>query len=43
MVGCGTLIFETAAGQPLHLPDVPEVEKVHVQITELLFGDDEDD
>ncbi|QXT63683.1 PH domain-containing protein [Tessaracoccus palaemonis] len=43
MVGCGTLIFETAAGQPLRLPDVPEVEKVHVQITELLFGDDEDD
>ncbi|MFT3887350.1 MAG: PH domain-containing protein [Arachnia sp.] len=45
MLGCGTLILETAAGQPLTLPDVPKVERVHVTITELLFavhdGDDE--
>lgn len=38
MLGCGTLIFETAAGQPLILPDVPHVERVHVTITELLFA-----
>lgn len=38
MLGCGTLIFETAAGQPLTLPDVPHVEQVHVTVTELLFA-----
>lgn len=37
LLGCGTLTLETAAGQPLVLPDVPDVERVHVQITELLF------
>ncbi len=42
MLGCGTLIFETAAEQPQILPDVPQVEKVHVTITELLFADHED-
>ncbi|AQX15162.1 hypothetical protein BCR15_01260 [Tessaracoccus lapidicaptus] len=42
ILGCGTLVFETAAGQPLRLPDVPDVERVHVAITELLFRDDED-
>lgn len=43
MLGCGTLILETAAGQPLVLPDVPQVERVHVLITELLFSVHEDD
>lgn len=42
ILGCGTLVFETAAGQPLRLPDVPDVEKVHVTVTELLFGDDDE-
>lgn len=42
MLGCGTLILETAAGQPLRLPDVPDVEQVHVTITELLFQDQDD-
>ncbi|HMR50742.1 MAG TPA: PH domain-containing protein [Arachnia sp.] len=37
MFGCGTLIFETAAGKPLVLSDVPRVERVHVMVTELLF------
>lgn len=41
MFGCGTLILETAAGQPLVLPDVPHVAQVHVVINELLFGGDE--
>ncbi|MHA6511209.1 PH domain-containing protein [Tessaracoccus sp. Z1128] len=42
MLGCGTLILETAAGQPLRLPDVPDVERVHVTITELLFEEQDD-
>lgn len=42
MLGCGTLVLETAAGQPLVLPDVPGVERVHVTITELLFAVHED-
>lgn len=37
MLGCGTLILETAAGQPLRLPDVPKVERVHVMINDLLY------
>lgn len=37
MLGCGTLILETAAGQPLTLPDVPKVEHVHVTINDLLY------
>lgn len=43
ILGCGTLILETAAGQPLALPDVPRVERVHVAITELLFAVNEED
>ncbi|SHJ14873.1 PH domain-containing protein [Tessaracoccus bendigoensis DSM 12906] len=43
ILGCGTLIFETAAGQPQTLPDVPHVERVHVMVTELLFASDDDD
>ena len=39
MLGCGTLILETAAGEPLRLHDVPDVERVHVTITELLFSE----
>lgn len=38
MLGCGTLNIRTAADQgALVLPDVPDVERVHVTITELLF------
>lgn len=37
--GCGTLVLETSADNPLSLHDVPDVEKVHVELTELLFGD----
>lgn len=39
MLGCGTLVFSTASESPLSLPDVPHVERVHVIMTELLFGD----
>ena len=44
ILGCGTLLIETASENgPVVLPDVPAVEEVHVAITELLFGDDDDD
>lgn len=39
MLGCGTLNISTAAdGDGIVLPDVPDVEEVHVTMTELLFG-----
>lgn len=41
ILGCGTLVFTTAAEAPVPLPDVPHVERVHVVMTELLFGDDD--
>jgi uncharacterized membrane protein YdbT with pleckstrin-like domain len=40
MFGCGTLILTTAAEQPVVLNDIPDVERVHVVMTELLFGRD---
>ena len=41
MLGCGTLILTTAAEAPVALHDIPDVEGVHVLMTELLFGDDQ--
>lgn len=41
MLGCGTLVLETAAGQPLTLHDLPRVERVHVTINNLLFQRDD--
>lgn len=41
--GCGTLILETSADNPLRLHDIPHVEKVHVELTELLFNSDQSD
>ncbi len=39
MLGCGTLNVSTAAeGGMISLPDVPDVEHVHAEMTELLFG-----
>ena len=38
MLGCGTLVLTTAAEKPLTLVDIPNVERVHVVMTELLFG-----
>lgn len=38
LLGCGTLRLTTAAETPVVLRDVPDVERVHVVITELLFG-----
>ncbi len=42
MLGCGTLVLETAAGQPLVLHDLPGVERVHMTINNLLFGRGDD-
>ncbi|MGO1385656.1 MAG: PH domain-containing protein [Arachnia sp.] len=42
ILGCGTLVLETAAGQPLVLHDLPRVEQVHVRINNLLFQRDDE-
>jgi uncharacterized membrane protein YdbT with pleckstrin-like domain len=39
ILGCGTLYVQTAAeGGTIELKDVPDVERVHLEMTELLFG-----
>lgn len=39
MLGCGTLYIRTVGdGVPVVLPDVPDVEEVHREMTSLLFG-----
>ena len=40
VLGCGTLILTTAAEAPVALHDIPDVERVHVVMTELLFDQD---
>ena len=37
LFGCGTLILQTSAEIPVKLDDIPRVERVHVEMTELLF------
>ena len=37
--GCGTLALQTSADDPLLLHDVPHVETVHVEISNLIFDD----
>ncbi|MDD7465957.1 MAG: PH domain-containing protein [Actinomycetaceae bacterium] len=39
--GCGTLVLETSADSPLALHDIPHVEQVHVQLTNILFAADQ--
>ncbi len=41
MFGCGTLQLTTAAEAPVCLHDIPDIERVHVVMTELLFGTDQ--
>lgn len=41
MFGCGTLKLTTAADEPVCLNDIPDVERVHVVMTELLFSGDD--
>ena len=36
--GCGTLILETSADSPVTLRDIPRVEQVHVELTDMLFA-----
>lgn len=38
MFGCGTLVLQTAAEDPVTLDDVPHVERVHLQLNEVLYG-----
>ena len=38
VLGCGTLYVQTAAEGKLVLDDVPDVERVHLAMAELLFG-----
>jgi membrane protein YdbS with pleckstrin-like domain len=38
MLGCGSLYVQTAAEGALVLDDVPDVSRVHLVMTELLFG-----
>lgn len=40
--GCGTLVLQTSASDPLYLRDVPKVESVHVMLTEMLFSGPQD-
>ncbi|MDR1386533.1 MAG: PH domain-containing protein [Propionibacteriaceae bacterium] len=37
LLGCGTIKLTTAADAPVTLPDVPQVQSVHVMISDLLF------
>ncbi|MBN9107028.1 MAG: PH domain-containing protein [Propionibacteriaceae bacterium] len=41
MFGCGSLELTTAADEPVVLDDIPDVERVHVVMTELLFAGDD--
>ena len=42
LLGCGTLIISDATEKAgVILPDVPNVEKVHLQISDLLFANDD--
>ncbi len=43
LLGCGTLVLQTSAVDPLVLDDVPHVERVHVTLANLLFNTSEDD
>lgn len=39
LFGCGTLALQTSSDDPLELKDVPRVETVQVEISNLLFDD----
>ena len=39
LFGCGTLALQTSADDPLLLRDVPKVEMVQVEISNLIFHD----
>jgi uncharacterized membrane protein YdbT with pleckstrin-like domain len=46
LLGCGTLVIESASDEPLEFDDIPDVEHVHSVLYHELqdeFGDEEDD
>lgn len=43
MVGCGTLIIESASDEPLEFDDIPHVEKVHSLLYREVNDDPDDD
>ncbi|QOR46821.1 PH domain-containing protein [Trueperella pecoris] len=40
--GCGTLVLETSADNPLYLHDVPDAERLHVDVINLLNDVDQE-
>lgn len=44
LLGCGTLVISDASEHGrVRLPDIPHVEQVHLQISDLLFGHSDED
>jgi uncharacterized membrane protein YdbT with pleckstrin-like domain len=41
LLGCGTLVIESASDEPLEFDDIPEVERVHSLLYRELHDDDE--
>ena len=41
LLGCGTLVIESASDEPLEFDDIPQVERVHSLLYRELHGDDE--
>jgi uncharacterized membrane protein YdbT with pleckstrin-like domain len=41
LLGCGTLIIESASDEPLEFDDIPQVERVHSQLYQELNPEDE--
>ena len=41
LLGCGTLVIESASDEPLEFDDIPQVERVHSMLYRELHGDDE--
>jgi uncharacterized membrane protein YdbT with pleckstrin-like domain len=41
LLGCGTLVIESASDEPLEFDDIPQVERVHSMLYQELHDDDE--
>jgi uncharacterized membrane protein YdbT with pleckstrin-like domain len=41
MLGCGTLVIESASDEPLEFHDVPDVERVHAMLYQEVSDDDD--
>jgi uncharacterized membrane protein YdbT with pleckstrin-like domain len=41
LLGCGTLLIESASDEPLEFDDIPQVERVHSLLYRELYEDDE--